>query len=98
MPKIISTEIRKRSFFGRIFKWMFILFNMLMAMWIFSYYFHIGGMISNEKSSAAKAGAIIGTAFGSGLLLTIWAAGVAVLGSLALATRGKRVTIQEMVD
>ena len=34
MTKIIRQEVRKRGFFGHIFKWMFILFNIVMLVWL----------------------------------------------------------------
>ena len=35
---------------------------------------------------------------GTGALIVFWAAGAAILGGLALATRGKKITIQETIE
>jgi hypothetical protein len=37
IAKVIWRETRKRGFFGFLFKWASIGFNVLMALWLFSY-------------------------------------------------------------
>ena len=76
----------KRGFFGKIFKWSFIAFNLLMAWWL------IAGMTSATRglggmSSAHQAGAALGTGIGAMLVLGIWAVGDIILGLLVLLTR-----------
>lgn len=79
----------KRSFMGKLIKWTFILFNLLMLWWM------IGGIgagseaISSANSDAQQAGAAIGT--GIGMIMTggIWLVGDVVLGLLVLFTRPK---------
>ena len=87
-----STEISKpkRSIFGKICKWGFILFNALMAFWVF------GGVGSNVEQiekmadgSAEQAGAIIGTGLAGMMLVFIWVAGAIILGIFVLLTRPK---------
>lgn len=77
----------KRGFFGKVFKWSFILFNVLMAIWLFSYWGTIGGMMSDPMSEAEQAGAAIGATVGTGMLFGMWAVGVIILGALVLFTR-----------
>ena len=78
----------KRSLFGKIIKWGFIAFNILMALWVF-------GGIDNavDKSAgltgAEAAGAAIGTGIGAMFLLTIWVIGDIILGLFVLFTRPK---------
>lgn len=97
MAKIVATHVRKRGFFGFIFKWLFIGFNILMGVWLWAYWSDISEMMAKEESLAAQAGGTIGTMLGTGALLVIWGAGAAVFGGLALATRGKKVTTHETI-
>ena len=64
----------KRGFFGKIVKWSFIAFNIVMALWLF------GGMNAategmNAMSDAEKAGAAIGTGLGVAMILSVWVFG-----------------------
>ena len=97
MTKVIRKEIRKRSAMGKIIKWAFIGFNVLMLIWF------IGGMgaaseVANDAASdAEQAGAVIGTTLAAGMLLTLWAIGDVILGILVLLTRGEKTIIDETV-
>lgn len=78
----------KRGFFGKIIKWGFVAFNILMALWIF------GGMNAasdgmNTLNDAERAGAAVGAGIGIALLLGIWVVGDIILGLLVLFTRPK---------
>lgn len=79
----------KRGVFGKLLKWLFILFNLLMIAWV------IGGMISvsevaeTAQSDAEQAGAAIGATLGMGMLLGLWVLGDLILGILVLFTRPK---------
>ena len=79
----------KRGFFGLLFKWTFILFNCLMAFWLFSYFVEIGSMVDASMSEAEQAGAAIGGTIGTGMLLSVWGFGDLILGILVLFTRAK---------
>ena len=83
-----GVQLRKptRSFFGKLVKYFFIFFNILMMVWI------IGGTSSATKgieamSQAEQAGAAIGTGIGVMLIVGIWAAGDVILGLFFLFTR-----------
>lgn len=78
----------KRSFFGKLFKYSFILFNILMAFWL------VGGMGEATKGmdamdEAQKTGAAIGTGIGAMLVFSIWVIGDIILGLFVLFTRPK---------
>ncbi|AMV73206.1 hypothetical protein DBW_2897 [Desulfuromonas sp. DDH964] len=78
----------KRGFFGKLVKWSFVGFNILMAIWL------IGGMNSASEgmqalSGAEQAGAAIGTGIGAMLILGIWVVGDIILGLFVLFTRPK---------
>ncbi len=78
----------KRSFFGKIVKWGFILFNILMVVWL------VGGMNAATEgmqamSEAEQAGAAIGTGIGAMMILVIWVFGDIILGLFFLFTRPK---------
>lgn len=80
----------KRGFFGRVFKGLFVLFNILMVVWLFSYFGEIGGMSDELTSDAERAGAAIGGTIGTGLILGVWVMGDIILGLLTLLTRTKK--------
>lgn len=78
----------KRGFFGKIIKWGFVAFNILMAIWIF------GGVNAasdgmNAMNDAERAGAAVGAGLGTALLLGVWVVGDIILGLLVLFTRPK---------
>ena len=70
----------KRTFFGKLVKWSFIGFNILMLLWMV---FGVGG-------AAEKAGAAIGTGLGVMMIMFVWIAGDVVLGLMTLLTRPKK--------
>lgn len=80
----------KRGFFGKIFKWLLIIFNLVMLAWLISYFSLIGEMMNGTASDAEKAGAAIGGSIGTGFLLTVWVIGDIILGLAALLTRPRK--------
>lgn len=78
----------KRGFFGTVFLWLFILFNILMLIWLVSYWGQIGEGLTTG-TEAEQAGTAIGGTIATGMLLGIWALGDVILGLLALLTRAK---------
>lgn len=79
----------KRSFFGKLCKWGFILFNLLMAVWMFAYFGTIGEGMNGAASQAEQTGTAIGGTLGVGMLLLFWALGDVILGMFVLFTRPK---------
>lgn len=77
----------KRGFFGKIFKWLFVLFNILMVIWLLSYFAEIAEMSEDLSSDAERAGAAIGGAIATSMILGIWVMGDIILGLLTLLTR-----------
>jgi len=78
----------RRGFFGKLFKWSFIVFNVLMAWWL------IAGMSAATKgldgmSSAQQAGAAAGAGVGAILIIGLWVFGDIILGLFVLFTRPK---------
>lgn len=84
-----GTQLRKlkRGFFGVLFKWGFILFNVLMVAWLISYWGSIGELTSATSSEAERAGAAIGGTLGTGVLFSVWLFGSIILGLFVLFTR-----------
>ena len=76
----------KRGFFGKLFKWSFILFNILMLVWLVSYWGAIGEMTNTVSSDAEKAGAAIGGTIGTGMLFGLWVFGDIILGLFVMFT------------
>ena len=85
-----KVEKTQRSLFGKIVKYTFIGFNILMLVWF------IGGMASTSKgienatTEAEQAGATIGTGLGAIFIIFIWVVGAVILGIMTLLTRAKR--------
>lgn len=98
MSRIVRTETRKRGFFGHIFKWLFILFNAMMVVWLIAYFAQVGDVAGSATSDAERAGAAIGGTLGTGILVSFWAAGDIILGLFVLLTRGKKVIVEEAVQ
>ena len=94
MVTIVRREIRRRGVFGHVFKWIFILFNILMLLWLVSYWNTVAPMLS-QGSEPARAGSAIGATVGTGFLVFFWAAGALILGLLTMFTRGKLTVIEE---
>lgn len=78
----------KRGFFGKLIKYSFIGFNILMAIWLV-----VGMGAATEgmeaMSEAEKAGTAIGAGLGMTMIFGIWVFGDIVLGLLVLFTRPK---------
>ena len=86
-----GVQIRKpkRGIFGKLFKWLFILFNLIMIIWLISYWSEIGNLVEKSGSEAERTGAAIGATLGTGLLFGIWAVVDIILGLFVLFTRPK---------
>lgn len=80
----------KRGIMGKLFKWLFILFNILMALWLFSYFGSISEIGTTTTSDAGQAGVAIGATIGVSMILGFWVFGDVILGLLVLFTRAKK--------
>lgn len=77
----------KRGFFGKLFKWTFILFNGLMLIWLISYFAQLGELSEDLNTDAERAGAAIGGTIGTSMIMTVWVIGDVILGLFTLFTR-----------
>lgn len=80
----------KRSVFGQIIKWTFILFNGLMIWWMFASFVLISDGVGGAASDAEMAGNAIGGAIGIWMIMTTWVLGDIILGMFVLFTRPKK--------
>ena len=94
MTEEIRTFKTQRSGLGIIFKWVFILFNLAMVLWLFSYWLKVGPLL-DSGSNAERAGATIGTTIGTAYILLTWIPGVIILGIPVLLTKGKIVEVKK---
>ena len=95
MPTV-QREVSDRTIFGKIIKWVFISFNILMLIWMISAMGNVSEVDSQAMNDAERAGAAIGTGLGMTLLLFIWGVGDVILGLFVLLTRRKKiVTVEE---
>lgn len=85
----VQLRIPKRTFFGKLVKYSFILFNLIMAYWIFAGLGGASEQYSELSSEAEKAGAAIGTGLGVMFIAGIWFVGDVILGLFVLFTRPK---------
>lgn len=79
----------KRGFFGKIFLWLFYIYNALMVWWLVSAFITTAEVMDGVVTEAEKAGAAIGTGIGVTMILVIWVTGAIITGLLALMTRPK---------
>jgi hypothetical protein len=95
MP-IVRKEVSDRTVMGKIFKYVFIAFNVLMLFAFFKGCAVSSESIANagleaEYPDAATAGATIGTGLAMGALLFMWLVGDVILGLFVLFTRRKKI-------
>ncbi|SEC11324.1 hypothetical protein SAMN05443249_1950 [Beijerinckia sp. 28-YEA-48] len=82
-------ETRRRGLFGELIKALFITFNIIMLMWLIAYWIKVGPMMFNGEFST-----VIVTA----IMFTFWVIGAGILGALTLATRGKKIPIENISE
>jgi hypothetical protein len=92
----IRREVSDRTVFGKIIKYLFIGFNVLMLFLLVMSCSTSGDAINNaasqaEYADAATAGATIGAGLVMGTLLFVWLVGDVVLGLFVLFTRRKKI-------
>lgn len=98
MATIVRTEQRKRGIIGKVLLLFFWLFNALMLWWLIAAFQISGEQLNAATSEAEKAGAAIGTALGTGMIIVAWAAGAIILGLLVLLTPGKTIVTETTKD
>lgn len=84
-------QLRKprRSIFGLLIKWFFILFNIFMIYALFKGLGGTGEVINHATSEAERAGAALGAGLGMMAIGMIWVIGDIVIGILVFLTRPK---------
>jgi len=100
MGRIVRVERYRRGLFGWLFRIVFWLFNLIMLVWIATYWGLLSGVHvdSAVHPQAAKAGLAIGGTIGTGVIMVFWAMGAFILGLLVLFTRGRKTIIEEQID
>lgn len=98
MSQIVRIEQRKRGVFGTIVWWLFLAFNALMALWMYFAITSVAEVASQTQDAAQQAGAAIGGTIASGMILSIWLLGALILGLIVALSRGKKVTIEKVVE
>ncbi len=94
MSKTVMTETRKRGVFGKLFKGLFVAFNVVMLVGVGFYWWAMLNHISETPEIAGQAGAFIGTSAVTTIILVFWLLGAGILGALTAATRGKRILVE----
>lgn len=88
---VVRREVSDRTVFGKICKWVFILFNAIMAFLLFRGCMAAGEHMNNYQTEAARTGSAIGATIGLSMVLFIWLAGVVILGFFVVLTRRKKI-------
>lgn len=93
---VIRREVSDRTLMGKIFKYSFIAFNVLMLFLFVKGCAVASEGITNasmeaEYADAAAAGATIGAGLAMGTLLFLWLVGDVILGLFVLFTRRKKI-------
>lgn len=91
MPSV-QREVSDRTFFGKLIKWLFIGFNVLMLLWMISSCVAVSNISAEAVNDAERAGATIGAGLGMTFLLFIWGIGDLILGMFVLFTRRKKIS------
>jgi hypothetical protein len=84
-------EVHQTGVAGKVFRWFFFGFNILMGLWLLNYWSRLSNMpaISEAFTTGIQAGGFIGTF----LLMIFWAVGAGILAALMWATRGPAVYV-----
>jgi hypothetical protein len=98
MSTVVRHERYQRGVFGKIFKFCFVAFNLLMVVWLISYWVQIGSMYNGITSEAGRAGASIGATVGTSMLLFLWLCGDVILGLLTFFSRGEKIITEEIQE
>ena len=88
---IVRREVSDRTVMGKIVKWLFIIFNLLMIIALFRGCAGASEFINNAHSEAERAGASIGTVIGIGMIGVVWVVGDIIIGIVVLLTRRKKI-------
>ena len=80
----------KRTVFGKIIKWTFIIFNIIMLIWLIAGVGGAANEVSKASSEAEEIGGAIGAGIGAAIIIFLWVAGDVILGLFVLFTRPKR--------
>ncbi len=89
---IVRREVSDRTAFGKLVKWIFIGFNILMIFWLIVGFGSASDSMQNTVNDAERAGAALGTTIGMGMIIILWALGDIILGMFVLFTRRKKIT------
>ena len=85
----VQLKKAKRTVLGKVFLWVFILFNVLMVAWIWGAVGVTQEAVQSAGSDAEIAGAAIGAGLGTTMIVIMWVLGDIILGLPVLFTRPK---------
>ena len=91
---IVRREVSDRTFMGKLFKWLFIIFNLLMLVWLVGACMSMADMPA-ASSDAESTGRGIGMVLGFGFLFLLWMIGDVILGLFVLFTRRRKIVESE---
>ena len=92
---VVRREVSDRTVFGKLAKWIFIGFNILMIVWLIAGFGAATNSMEGTVNDAERAGAAIGTTIGMGMIVVLWTMGDIILGMFVLFTRRKKTVENE---
>lgn len=92
---VVQREYRKRGFFGKVAKFLFIAFNLLMLAWFVLTLTYVVQDHDPAAENAVKAGEALAVLFGTTAFLVLWVLGDIILGLLVLLSRGQKIMVTE---
>jgi hypothetical protein len=98
MATVTRIETRKRGVVGWACLVSFWAFNILMFVALIAGVDASSDLADGLATDAERAGASVGAAIGVMMILMIWSAGIIILGSFVLLTRGKKVMVETVTD
>lgn len=92
---MVTVIKNKRGFFGWVFLSLFLLFNVVMALWVVGAWQASNDLASNTTDQATQTGIAIGGFIAGAALLWIWLFGAIITGLLAFLTRSGKTVAEE---
>jgi len=92
---VVRREVSDRTAFGKLVKWIFIGFNILMIIWVFAGFGAASDSMENTANDAERAGAAIGSTIGMGLNVVLWALGDIILWVFVFFSRRQKIKESE---
>src|SRR3954453_2789250 len=96
--RVVEMVRYERGIFGKIFKFLFVAFNIVMLIWLLSSFSHLFQSFNEHPDEASRTGATAGFLAVAMFQLIMWIAGAVILWLLMSLTRGKKIIERTTAD